>query len=67
MDNITGTLDGKFRLGNAGINRRLKERGYVCTLCMLVDGKFIDVHITKSQLEDLIEVAKDHLECEGGD
>lgn len=53
MENITGTLEGNIRIGNAGISRKLKEKGFVCTLCMLVDGSLIDVHVTKQQLLDL--------------
>lgn len=50
-------------IGDAGIPRDKKEE-YKKTLCFLVEGdKFVDVHMTKSQLKRLQRILKDELEA----
>lgn len=56
-------LEGVVNIGNAGITRKLREKGIDCTLCMMEEenGEFIDFHLTREQLLDLKEKIEHHL------
>jgi hypothetical protein len=56
-------------LGNAGVSREQRDKGYVATICASLQGQsedgqlaFQDLHVTKRQLEELGKAIQVYLE-----
>lgn len=54
---IVQNIIGKVTTGNAGLNRRQKEDGYVIMMCTMDSNeRCVDVAMTREQMSDLIEL-----------
>lgn len=56
MEHITRGAIGRILVGDAGINRIQRSKGYIKTLCFMDENeRFIDIHVTEEQVSDLIK------------
>lgn len=54
---IVQSIIGRVTTGNAGLNRRQKEDGYVIMMCTMDSNeRFVDIAMTREQMSDLIEL-----------
>jgi len=55
---------GFIRFGDAGIDKKRKERGYVCHLCSMDENsRFVDLALKKEHLQQIRDGADDMLKA----
>ena len=59
---IEQLVAGFIRFGDAGIDKKIKDRGYVCHLCSMdEDSRFVDLALKKEHLQQKREDADEML------
>lgn len=59
---IEQLVAGFIRFGDAGIDKKRKERGYVCHLCSMDENsRFVDLTLKKEHLQQIRDGADDML------
>lgn len=61
---IEQLVTGFLRFGNAGIDKKRKEKGYVTHLCTMDEkGRFVDLALQKEHLQQIRDGADDMLKA----
>lgn len=59
---IEQLVTGFIRFGDAGIDKKIKDRGYVCHLCSMDENsRFVDLALKKEHLREIRDGADDML------
>lgn len=61
---IEQLVAGFIRFGDAGIDKKIKDRGYVCHLCSIDENsRFVDLALKKEHLQQIRDGADDMLKA----